>query len=211
MALNSEQAEKVRQQFIKQIESNFPPEQKDAAIAQIRAMSNDELEDFIMRNNEVARNATSSGPSEEKCVFCSIIEEKIPSYKIDENKKNIAILEINPLSRGHVIILPKAHTSTAKMNPSALTLAKKIAKRVKEKLKSEDVKIETSSLMDHSFVNVIPLYKETPLKKYHAEEKELAEIQQLIKIKPKKKREPKPKSKTEIKDKHYPLIKKRIP
>ena len=35
-----------------------------------------------------------------------IIEEKIPSYKIQENKA-VAVLEINPISEGHTIVIPK--------------------------------------------------------------------------------------------------------
>jgi len=56
---------------------------------------------------------------------------KTPSYKIAENKKAIAILEINPLSKGHSIVLPLEHLKTEKLPKSVLGLAQKIAKNSK--------------------------------------------------------------------------------
>jgi len=217
MALSQEQAKYIREQFIKQIEATFPPEQKATAIEEVSSMSNEELEEFVMKNNALARENSTSSNSEEKidCIFCAIVEGKVNSYKLDENKDNIAILEINPLSKGHSIIIPKKHVSSVdKIKPSALTLAKKVASKIKEKLKPEDVKIENSTVMGHVIINVIPLYKDVPLKKQKASEKELGELWVLLKVKPKKKREPRVKRTAEEKkdsQKEYPVYKKRIP
>ena len=43
------------------------------------------------------------------CVFCDIIEEKAPCYKICEDELSLAILDINPFSRGHCLVIPKRH------------------------------------------------------------------------------------------------------
>ena len=81
-----------------------------------------------------------------KCIFCSILSESIPSYKIDENKDSIAILEINPVSKAHALIIPKEHISTSEKIPqTAFSLAKKIVKKIKTKFKPKDVSISSSN------------------------------------------------------------------
>lgn len=43
------------------------------------------------------------------CVFCKIIKGEIPCHKIAETSKCLAFLDVAPLSRGHVLVIPKAH------------------------------------------------------------------------------------------------------
>ena len=43
------------------------------------------------------------------CVFCKIIEGAIPSYKIYEDEKCLAILDISQATLGHTLVLPKKH------------------------------------------------------------------------------------------------------
>ena len=43
------------------------------------------------------------------CVFCKIIKGEIPSYKIYEDDDVLAFLDINPVSPGHTLIIPKKH------------------------------------------------------------------------------------------------------
>ena len=44
-----------------------------------------------------------------KCIFCQIVKKQIPSLIIAKNSKAIALLDINPVSDGHTIIIPKKH------------------------------------------------------------------------------------------------------
>lgn len=44
------------------------------------------------------------------CVFCKIISGDVPSYKIYEDDEILAFLDINPVSPGHTLIIPKVHT-----------------------------------------------------------------------------------------------------
>src|SRR3990167_7974417 len=46
---------------------------------------------------------------ERDCVFCKIIRGEILSHKIYENKNFFAFLDINPLSPGHALVIPKKH------------------------------------------------------------------------------------------------------
>ncbi|KAK3054835.1 Adenosine 5'-monophosphoramidase [Extremus antarcticus] len=43
------------------------------------------------------------------CIFCKIIKGDIPSMKIFESEKVLAFLDINPLSSGHALVIPKHH------------------------------------------------------------------------------------------------------
>lgn len=44
-----------------------------------------------------------------QCIFCQIIEGKVPTKKVYEDDLVIAILDINPASKGHVLLMPKEH------------------------------------------------------------------------------------------------------
>ncbi|MBS3119488.1 HIT domain-containing protein [Candidatus Woesearchaeota archaeon] len=45
----------------------------------------------------------------ENCIFCHISEHKVPAKIVHEDDSSIAVLDINPATRGHVLILPKKH------------------------------------------------------------------------------------------------------
>jgi len=48
----------------------------------------------------------------EDCVFCKIVQGEIPSTKIYENDLVFVMMDIMPLSEGHILVLPKAHHET---------------------------------------------------------------------------------------------------
>ena len=43
------------------------------------------------------------------CIFCKIVKGEIPSFKVYEDKRVYAFADINPISDGHTLIIPKAH------------------------------------------------------------------------------------------------------
>jgi len=45
------------------------------------------------------------------CVFCKIVKGEIPSSKIYENERVLAFMDINPVTVGHTLVIPKAHAS----------------------------------------------------------------------------------------------------
>jgi hypothetical protein len=124
--VSDEQAKQIKSQLIDQINSSFPEDKKAASISQIENMNNNELKDFLIKNKLIKTDGTSE---EGQCIFCSIAQGKIPSVKIGENSKSVAALEINPVSYGHAIIIPKEHTEDA--SKDALELAKDISEKIK--------------------------------------------------------------------------------
>jgi len=203
--LNEEQVKGIKEQIIKQIDSwHATPEQKEQAKKQILGMSSKELEEFLIKNKLIKQQEGQATPKQEQCPFCLIVKEAIPSYKIDENKDSIAVLEINPLSKGHSLIILKEHKSIDKIPTTAFILAKKIARRIKSRLKAKSVSIQTAELLGHSAINVIPVYENEQLKKHKASESELKQLQKKLKAAPKKEKKKKP-------VKELPEAPKRIP
>lgn len=45
----------------------------------------------------------------ENCIFCKIINNKIPAEKVYENENFMALMDIKPVSDGHILIIPKKH------------------------------------------------------------------------------------------------------
>ncbi|HZE99141.1 MAG TPA: HIT family protein [Planctomycetota bacterium] len=46
------------------------------------------------------------------CIFCRIVAGEIPAQKVHDDPRVLAILDINPVSWGHVLVLPKEHHET---------------------------------------------------------------------------------------------------
>ena len=217
MVISKDQAGEIKKQLFEQVEK-LPNENKEQIKEYIKGLNEEELEEFLKKNKiELSSDKESSQKEESssECIFCSIIKNKIPSYKIAETKKELAILEINPLSRGHLIVLPKDHVTIEKLPKSALGLAQKLAKKIKKKLKPQDIKIESSSLMNHAMINIIPIYDKAPLKKIKAEEKELILLKSKLETKKrssrKKQKETENKKEKKENEPNLPKIKFRIP
>ena len=45
------------------------------------------------------------------CVFCAIVEGRIPSHKVYEDERTLAFLDLHPSTPGHTLIIPKAHVA----------------------------------------------------------------------------------------------------
>lgn len=205
--LSEEQIKDIKKQILKQIES-WPKEQRENAESQIESMDAEQLEQFLIKN-KLIKTAQVKSDEKEEDIFCSIIQGKIPAYKIDENKSSIAILEINPLSKGHCLVIPKEHK---KLPSSAFSLANKIGKKLKSKLKADEIKIENSKFQGHQMINIIPIYKDEELKKYKAGEEELKQLQKKLMIKKRERKTSEEKQKSEAEEiKNLPKFPTRIP
>jgi histidine triad (HIT) family protein len=172
--LSEEQAKQIKEQLLNQLEkANIP--NKEVITSQIQVMNTEQLEEFLRQNKLIKEGQGQEG----SCIFCSIIEGKIPSYKIDENKNAIAILEINPISKGHTLIIPKKHSE--KIPKSAITFAEKIAKKLKT-LKPKKIDVTPSSLFGHEILNILPVYKNETLnsQRQKASEPDLLQLQKLL-------------------------------
>lgn len=65
------------------------------------------------------------------CIFCKIISDEIPSKKIYEDDKILAFLDIEPVSPGHALVIPKEHSENiAEMNQDLLEPLFSVARRL---------------------------------------------------------------------------------
>jgi len=193
--LPQNQIEQIKQQLIQQIEATFPENKKEPAIQQIQGMNTEQLEEFLKQNNLIK---SQQSPQTQQCIFCSIVEGSTQSYKIDENKDSVAILEINPISKAHILVIPKQHISeSGKIPQTAFTLAKKIAKKIKTKFKPKEITISSANLFGHEIINILPVYKDETLnsQRYQAKPEELEKLKKLLEKKSKPKTIKKLKSK----------------
>jgi histidine triad (HIT) family protein len=192
--LSEEETEEIKQKLFSHIESTFPAEQVMSAKRQIESMNSEQLESFLEKNKLIRREQDSSEEdSKNDCVFCSIASGKIKSVKIDEDENAVAVLEINPISKGHSMVIPKNHED--RPSKEALSLAKKVSKKIEKKLKPKSVEISESKLFGHGIINILPVYDKENFKSERKTEKieELEKINEELNREPEKKICKKPK------------------
>ncbi len=111
----------------------------------------------------------------ENCIFCKILKNEIPSSTVYEDDKFRAIMDIGPVSKGHVILLAKEHTANLleaddELLAAGLPAAKKVAKAVKKAVGCDGINIlqnngeEAGQTVFHLHIHVIPRNKEDGVK-----------------------------------------------
>ncbi len=102
------------------------------------------------------------------CIFCKIVNEEIPSYKIYEDDKIMAFLDINPNAPGHTLVIPKEHTCDlfSISNETLFYMMEKvreIANLILEKMDAQGVTIAQNNGIaqdvKHFHIHIIPKYK----------------------------------------------------
>jgi len=192
MALTEEQVNELKKQLSTQIQ-HLPEDQKHQAQQHIDQMSPDALESMLkqQQSQQPGPSAQGSTPSPEQVqqVFRMIVSGNIPAKKIFEDKDSIAVLDIKPISKGHVVIIPKEAAANTKGLPdSVFSLAKAISKALIDNLKANGTEIQTEFKFGEIIINVIPVY-DKPVNitspRTDAKEEELTQLQnQLKNLKP---------------------------
>ena len=104
------------------------------------------------------------------CIFCKIANGEIPSATLYEDEDFRVILDLGPASKGHALILPKAHAATIyeisdDMAAKAMILAKKMATKMTEALKCDGFNIVQNNgepagqTVFHFHMHLIPRYE----------------------------------------------------
>ena len=169
MPLSKEEIENFKKKIILNIETNFPEERKAAAVEKIKSMNDNEFIEFLKNNDLIeSEKEGKENRNNNSTPFRMIIEEKIPSYKIQENKEAVAVLEINPISEGHTIVIPKKPIADSKkITKEIISLANKVAKTIKNKLKPKEVSISPSSVLGEIIINILPISSQNCLGGYN--------------------------------------------
>lgn len=184
--ITKDQAEELKQQIISQIDNwGIDEEHKEKSKDYILSLDEIGLEQFLIKNNLIQPQDNKIQQESTQCVFCLILQGKIPCYKIAENSESIAILEIKPLSRGHTLVIPKEHEETKGMTKESFDLALVISRSIKKELNPKDVSISTSKMFGHTIINIIPHYGDETGERKEVKKEELEGLKNILFIKPK--------------------------
>ncbi len=109
------------------------------------------------------------------CIFCKIVAGDIPSTRVDEDDRTLAFMDVNPATRGHVLVVPKRHhrdllTIDAGDLTACTLMAQRVAGRVVERLGADGVNVLNScgaaawQTVFHFHLHVIPRYLDDPVR-----------------------------------------------
>jgi len=100
----------------------------------------------------------------ENCIFCKIANGKVSSEKIWEDESFTAVLDINPVTTGMTLVIPKKHCSSYIFEnedetiQTAMLAAKKVAKMLENAFNAKKVAVILEGLeVDHLHVKLFPL------------------------------------------------------
>lgn len=127
------------------------------------------------------------------CLFCSIASGNIPSHVVYEDDRVFGFLDIGPVSRGHLLLVPKTHTENLSENApedaaALMQAAQVMGRRVQEKLGAAGYNLGMNhgevagQEVMHTHLHLMPRYAGEPrsFAKTHPANEELAEVAGLL-------------------------------
>jgi histidine triad (HIT) family protein len=108
------------------------------------------------------------------CLFCKIVAGDIPAAVLAEDERTVTFMDINPATRGHALVVPRAHSrDLLEIGPEDLAAVARAAqvqaRTAKERLAADGVNLINScgaaawQTVFHFHVHVIPRYADDPL------------------------------------------------
>jgi histidine triad (HIT) family protein len=109
------------------------------------------------------------------CIFCKVIAGEIPGEVVDSDDRTVTVMDINPATRGHVVVIPREHSEnllTVSEDDLAATMGavRRITERMQETLEPDGFNVLNNmgraawQSIFHFHVHVIPRYREDPLR-----------------------------------------------
>lgn len=123
-------------------------------------------------------------------IFSRIVAGEIPCHKVAENEEFFAFLDINPVAKGHTLVIPKAEVDylfdidDPKLG-RMMAFAKRVARAQEAAIPCKRVGLAVMGLeVPHAHIHLVPITKESDMyfgrKKQSFSQEELAEIAQRI-------------------------------
>ncbi len=105
------------------------------------------------------------------CLFCKIVAGEIPSERVDEDERTVAFMDINPATRGHALVVPRAHSADlmavdADDLAATVAAAQRLARTAVERFAADGVNLINScgavawQTVFHFHIHVIPRYED---------------------------------------------------
>lgn len=105
-------------------------------------------------------------------IFSKIIAGEIPSYKVAEDERFFAFLDINPMTKGHTLVIPKLPEPEAdylfdlddRTVGDMMVFAKKVAEGIRKAVPCKRVGVAVLGMeVPHVHIHLIPLNKESDM------------------------------------------------
>ena len=111
----------------------------------------------------------------EDCLFCGIVAGEIPGETIDSDERTVAFMDINPATRGHALVVPRAHSAdlleiSDEDLEATMVAARRLARRMDEVLEPDGFNVLNAcrpaawQTVFHFHIHVVPRYDDDPLK-----------------------------------------------
>lgn len=108
----------------------------------------------------------------DSCIFCKIVAGQADAYKIYEDELSMAILDINPFSRGHCLVIPRRHVPwwhdlSEKEVESLFRTARTVADKIMKAYSPDFVAMYARGRrIPHTHIFLVPTYKGDPLDRF---------------------------------------------
>lgn len=102
-------------------------------------------------------------------IFTKIVSGEIPAYKVAEDDNYLAFFDINPLKKGHTLVIPKKEVNYLfdledEAYIGLMSFAKKVAKAIELNVKCKRIAVIVLGLeVPHAHIHLVPLDKETDI------------------------------------------------
>jgi histidine triad (HIT) family protein len=108
------------------------------------------------------------------CIFCKVVAGEIPGEEIDSDERTITVLDINPATRGHAVVITRTHVANLfEVDDEDLLAAMRTTRRVAERMRTtlepagfnilHNIGRAAWQSIFHFHVHVIPRYEDDPL------------------------------------------------
>ncbi|HLM31169.1 MAG TPA: HIT family protein [Solirubrobacterales bacterium] len=109
------------------------------------------------------------------CLFCGIVAGEAPAQVVDSDEHTVAFMDINPATRGHALVIPRAHSADiTEISPEDLSrtaiAAQRLVARMERTLAPDGFNVLNAcrpaawQTVFHFHLHVIPRYEDDPLK-----------------------------------------------
>ncbi len=113
--------------------------------------------------------------NEQDCIFCKIIAGELPAQFVDEDERTVTFMDINPATRGHMLVVPRRHSrdllEIEREDLEAVAVgAQRAARLANDRLAADGINLLNSrgqaawQTVYHFHVHVIPRYEGDPLR-----------------------------------------------
>ena len=115
-------------------------------------------------------------------VFTRIVKGEIPCYKVAEDDRYFAFLDINPLAKGHTLVIPKEETDNIfdlddRTLADMMVFAKRIARKIQANIACKKVAVVVLGLeVPHAHIHLIPINSEKDVD-FHREKLQLTPVE----------------------------------